>query len=149
MYRPNGMNGMHQGGNCGFGMELNSDVDYQLHYNDIQTAGFNINESTIQVKYYDGQSSTWVTYPGAVVDPQNNTVTFSSPLVRNFVILTADQATNVTPSESYTPDQFSLEQNYPNPFNPSTMINFTLAKDDHVTINIYNVLGQKIERLSD
>ncbi len=34
---------------------------------------------------------------------------------------------------------------YPNPFNPETYINFTLAKPDHVTINIYNIKGQKVK----
>jgi hypothetical protein len=147
MYRPNGMNGLHQGGNCGYGMDLNSEANYQLHYNDIQTAGFNIDEGTIQVKYYDAQNSTWNTYPGAVVDPQNNTVTFSSTHVSNFVILTANQATSVNSSGINSPSVFSLEQNYPNPFNPTTTISFSLAKDDHVAINIYNVLGQKIMTL--
>jgi hypothetical protein len=147
MYLPNGMNGLHQGGNCGYGMELNSAVNYQLHYNDVQVAGFNIDESTIQVKYYNAQTSTWSTYSGAVVDPQNNTVTFSSPLVRNFVILTADQATSVNSSLNNSLDEFSLAQNYPNPFNPSTTITFNLNKDNNVTIYLYNVLGQKIKTL--
>ncbi len=147
MYRPNGMNGLHQGGNCGYGMELNSPVDYQLHYNDIQAAGFNIDESTIQVKYYNAQNLIWSAYPGVVVDPQNNTVTFSSPLVSNFIILTADQATSVNSETNNSPVQFSLAQNYPNPFNPSTTINFSLIKENHVTINLYNVLGQKIRTL--
>ncbi len=42
------------------------------------------------------------------------------------------------------PLQFTLSQNYPNPFNPSTNINFSIAKDSKVTLNIYNVLGQKV-----
>ncbi len=147
MYLPNGMNGMHQGGNCGYGMSFNSEVDYQLHYSDVQADGSNIDESSIQVKYYDAQSSSWAAYPGTAVDPQNNTVTFSSALVRNLVILTADQATSVEPSAASSPIDFTLEQNYPNPFNPSTKINFSLAKANHITINLYNVLGQKIETL--
>lgn len=147
MYLPNGMNGLHQGGNGGFGMQLNSNANYQLHYNDIQAFGSNIDESTIQVKYYDAQNSTWNTYSGAVIDPQNNTVTFSSSLVNNFVILTADQATSVKPVDNYSPVEFNLEQNYPNPFNPSTLINFSLSKNDHVTINIFNIIGQKIQTL--
>ncbi|HSD65034.1 MAG TPA: T9SS type A sorting domain-containing protein, partial [Ignavibacteriaceae bacterium] len=147
MYLPNGMNGLHQGGGCGYGMQLNSEADYQLHYNDIQAEGNNIDESTIQVKYYDAQSSTWTSYPGAVADAQYNTVTFSSTLISNFIILTANLTTNIEPSNKYTPDEFTLEQNYPNPFNPSTLINFGLSKNENVTLNIYNVLGQKIETL--
>lgn len=44
-------------------------------------------------------------------------------------------------------DSFTLYQNYPNPFNPSTMIEFTLNKDQYISLKIYNVLGHEIETL--
>lgn len=47
------------------------------------------------------------------------------------------------------PEFFILEQNYPNPFNPSTIIRYTLNQDSHVTLTIYNTLGQKIIKLVD
>ena len=41
----------------------------------------------------------------------------------------------------------SLSYNYPNPFNPSTKIKYDLPKQENVKIEIFNLLGQKIETL--
>jgi flagellar hook assembly protein FlgD len=43
----------------------------------------------------------------------------------------------------------SLEQNLPNPFNPTTTINFSLPRQQHVTIAIYDILGRRVAILVD
>ena len=40
------------------------------------------------------------------------------------------------------PTDFALLQNYPNPFNPTTTLEFELATDGLVKLNIYNLAGQ-------
>ncbi len=42
------------------------------------------------------------------------------------------------------PKAYALYQNYPNPFNPSTTIRFDLKQESRVTLDMYNILGQRI-----
>jgi hypothetical protein len=59
--------------------------------------------------------------------------------------------TGITPSNvdntSIVPGTFVLEQNYPNPFNPSTMILYSIQARSMVRLEVFNLLGQRIEVL--
>lgn len=45
------------------------------------------------------------------------------------------------------PSHYALNQNYPNPFNPSTLIKYTLAKQEYVSLVVFNIIGEKIATL--
>ncbi len=52
-------------------------------------------------------------------------------------------------NEEQTPKRFQLAQNYPNPFNPGTTISFYLAAPADASLEVFNVQGRLVARLTD
>ena len=53
------------------------------------------------------------------------------------------------PPRRELPTEISLSQNYPNPFNPTTTIKYQITVSSHVSLKIYNILGQELASLVD
>jgi plastocyanin len=58
-------------------------------------------------------------------------------------------ATGVDDPGPTIPNSFELAQNYPNPFNAQTNINFTIYGEGEATLEIFDLLGQRIAVLVD
>lgn len=69
----------------------------------------------------------------------DGTVAYSEPVQVDIVTSVGESA----------PREFALFQNYPNPFNPSTEIRFTVEATAHASLEVFNMLGQRVATLFD
>jgi len=91
---------------------------------------------------YDGYYGLYT--DGAKEDPE---ATYQKPCWMGFDIATSIITAGVGVDDA-TPAAYSLS-NAPDPFNPATTITYGIAKAGHVTLDVYNVMGQKVATLYD
>ncbi len=73
----------------------------------------------------------------------------SARALRLFKVTPPSHIVPIERNESALPLTTRLKENYPNPFNPATTIQYDLARPGHVTLMVYNILGQKVATLLD
>jgi len=151
-----------------YGIFKHRDTPVFISYNDVW--------NNVQGDYYQGYSgppTPFTPYPGTgeisedplFVDPESGDFHLlpNSPCIdagdpsspydpdstrADIGALYFDQQTGIR-DEYLVPSKFCLLQNYPNPFNVSTTIQYNLPKATDVTIDIYDILGHKVETLID
>ncbi len=63
------------------------------------------------------------------------------------LVIRLDSLSTSVDAREPAPSTFILEKNFPNPFSMATQIQFVLPFTDHASVEVYNLLGQKVKTL--
>ena len=109
------------------------------------------------------RTSRWGDYSAMTVDPVDGTFWYTQEYAKpnSFIGEQFGWATKIVQvkvsagkshklaEEDIVAEKYALLQNFPNPFNPETVIGFQLPIANHVTVKIFNSLGQEVRTLID
>jgi hypothetical protein len=107
----------------------------------------NTSQDSLQVFRWNSVSQQWELIGGEVDTINNEIVAQITTLGTYAAFSTSTTDVPDEPEWQSRPSDFSVSQNYPNPFNPITTIEYSLPKDCHTEITIYNLLGHKVKVL--
>jgi Leucine-rich repeat (LRR) protein len=92
-------------------------------------------------------NSSQVEDSGTYICEITNSVATELTLYSMPIILTVGNPVGLNETDNEVPTSYQLENNYPNPFNNSTVIKFSIPKDELVSLKVYNVIGEEIAAL--
>jgi len=85
------------------------------------------------------------------VDPLSNSIV-GEPMLTTLppvsIVYVSEEPT-IVERDAAGPSAFKLAAPHPNPFNPRTTISYTLTVSGRVVIDVFNVAGQRVEKLAD
>lgn len=121
-------------GNLWFGTWDKGLVKYNgSSWTSYNTSNSQLPNNTVMTLFIDESDNKWIgTYGGGLAVFRENGVIIS-----------------VKKENNTLPDNYELKQNYPNPFNAETIIEFSIPKNTHVKLKIYDLLGREIATLID
>ncbi|MBN2011861.1 T9SS type A sorting domain-containing protein [candidate division KSB1 bacterium] len=91
------------------------------------------------LNWYPDQMAAWKAQSDAEWTIINNWLDYGNP----------EGTSTVRRISNTRPADYTLGQNYPNPFNPTTNIEYSIATAGHVTLKVFNSLGQEVATLYD
>ena len=95
-----------------------------------------------------GSCASWANMPEHVPEIME----YVHSLESNFSAEDFSRCMDLIKTELEVPTEYLLFQNYPNPFNGTTSIQYSVISEQslpHVTLKIYNLLGQEVRTLVD
>jgi hypothetical protein len=130
----------------------NGYVSHDIYVSDLATVD-TLGENLWGLKDYSGEDLPWSQFEGLnfqtdqlvhahAYDPAEKLYA-----VVEYAIVIFEKSTWVEEEPQSAPRDFCLFQSFPNPFNDQTVIEYQLPKTVEVSLEIYNILGQRVRTL--
>jgi hypothetical protein len=87
-----------------------------------------------------------ISWKGSIIENTDGSFGTAIIIGNTFIVNKVNPNGNVSLKEIFPPALFSMSSAYPNPFNPRTSIDFELYDHGIISLNIYNLSGQLIEK---
>jgi hypothetical protein len=124
------------------GIAITADDRYAFVVGSFQKVVVDLSTNTVIQTFSAGGTGVAVMPDGSkffVTDSYNGTTRVYKKVVSTGIV---DQR-----GGSEAPEAYELMQSYPNPFNPSTTIRYAVPIRSHVTLTVFNTLGQAVAGL--
>lgn len=115
----------------------------RFYYDETELNGINEN-NLILFKSFDGTNNSWFSMGGTVNTTENYVEVSGLNDFSFWTLADINAPLPVKDEENTIPSSFSLSQNYPNPFNPNTTIICSIARREHVSLKIYDIIGNEV-----
>jgi bacillolysin len=135
------------------GLNLNTGDVGQItdNFNSLGNPTFSNDDSKVYYHYIDQNgASIWevnLFEDGITGDGNDTQVILGAVFPVDFTIGSRPVSVDILPQ--IEPTEFTLSQNYPNPFNPTTVISWQQPVSGHVSLKIYDILGNEVATLVD
>ena len=125
-----------------------SDIQLTFRYTNDQIYG--LEESSLKIWKRSQTNEAFILLPNPSVDPTTNRISITVDNLGQFAI--SDQWHPLGVSDEEDPGvvgSYYFHPAVPNPFNSSVLLRYDLPTGGHVTLAIYNIMGQKVASVVD